>query len=171
MMAARDDTRTNSLRHPGGHDVVSNLSFHPHEVSALHVELCSMAGMNPKRIRVGNLIEPFRVGAASVNLHRQTKGGNQNRLILFELVGMDVAFEITRNCMFRPAPCGEGVRIKLQPATRRREAALYLSVNFNSDKAPAFFITIRGRDRHYVYGGRFGRASQDAAKTVFTNVV
>ena len=106
-MTAGDDARSNAFRHPGAHDEVTNLSFHAHQIAGAHAEFRRMAGMKPERIRVRDFIEPLRVGAARVNLHRQAESRDQNRLIWFEIVRMNVALDVSRNRILGPAPVGE----------------------------------------------------------------
>ena len=73
MMAARDDAGLDAFGHPSAHDEVANLSFHPHEIASAHAEFRRVTGMQPERIRVRDLVQPFRVRTAGVNLDRQTE--------------------------------------------------------------------------------------------------
>ena len=91
VMTAGDDARLDSFSDPGAHHEISNLSFDPHQITGAHAELARVTRMQPERIRVSNLVQPFCVRAARVNLNRQTKSRNQNRLIRFEIVRMNVA--------------------------------------------------------------------------------
>jgi hypothetical protein len=52
--------------------------------------------MQPERIGVRDLVEPFRVGASRMNVNRQTKGLDQNLLIGCEVFWMDMTFDIGR---------------------------------------------------------------------------
>src|SRR4051794_30816946 len=106
-MAARNDAGANSLRYPDRHNVIANLSFNAHEIAGPHGKPFCMRWMNPERIRVRDLVQPLRVCAARVNLHGETEGGDQNRLALFQIVLMNVAFEIYGYREFRPAPAAQ----------------------------------------------------------------
>jgi hypothetical protein len=50
--------------------------------------------VNPERVRVRDLVEPLRVRAARVNLHCETERRDQNRLILLEIVFVNVTLEV-----------------------------------------------------------------------------
>ena len=119
----------NSFRHPGAHDEVTNLSFHAHQIAGAHAELCRVARVNPERIRVRDFVQPLRVRAARVNLNRQTKGRNQNRLIRFEIVRMNVTLDVSRNRVFGPTPISQRSRIEFQLAARCGKAAFDFVVN------------------------------------------
>src|SRR6185503_9158719 len=102
-MTARNNARSDALSHPCGNNVITNLSFDPNEIACFHTEFVSMAWMYPERICMGNFIQPFRISTSSVNLDCQAEGRNQNSLIFFQVVWMDVAFEIRGYCVFGPA--------------------------------------------------------------------
>src|SRR6267142_2815893 len=169
-MAARDDARTNSFSDPGRDDVVPNLSFNATEIAGAYTEFARVSRMDPKRIRVRNLVKPFCVCAASVNLHGKAESRDEDRLIFFEFIRMNVALEVTGNCVFGPAPGGQSVRIKLQPPTRCREAAFYFAIYHNSGKASIIFIAIRQREWNNVWPGGFWRAREYTSKAIFTNI-
>src|SRR6185436_55844 len=96
-MTTRDDARSNALRDPRGHHVVTNLCFNTYEIAGAHVQFRCMAWVDPKWIRVRDLIEPLCVRATRVNLHCETKSRDQNRLICFEIVFVNVALEVDRD--------------------------------------------------------------------------
>src|ERR1044072_4377075 len=96
-MTTRDDAGPNSFRHPRRHDVVANLCFYTYEIAGAHVQFRCMAGMDPEWIRVRDLVEPLRVRAARVNLHGETESRDQNRLIIIEIVFVNVTLEVNRN--------------------------------------------------------------------------
>ena len=123
-MAASNNARTNAFAHPGPHHVVSDLSFHAQQIAGADAEFGRMVSMNPERICVRYFVEPLRISASSMNLHRQTEGRNQNRFIFGEIGGMDMTRNVVRNRELRPAPVDEGARIEFQPAARSREASL-----------------------------------------------
>src|SRR6266851_8095543 len=83
---------------------------------------------------------------------------------------MNVALEVTGNCMFGPAPGGQGVRIKLQPPTRCREAAFYFAIYHDSGKASTIFIAIWQREWDNVRLGGFWRTREYTSKAIFTNI-
>src|SRR6266545_2288699 len=104
VMTAGDDTGTNAFSHPGSHDVITNFSFHAQQIAGTNAKFCRMVRMNPKRIRMRNLIEPLGVGAPRMNLNRKTKGGNQYRLLRLEIIGMNVTLNVGWNRKFGPTP-------------------------------------------------------------------
>ena len=68
-----------------------------------------MNRMNPERIGVRDFVKPFGIGAAGVNLCGEPEGGDQDRLIRCEIVGVYVALDIGRDGVFRPAPVSESL--------------------------------------------------------------
>src|SRR6185436_9794139 len=106
-MTTRDDARTNSLRHPGRHDVVTDLSFDAHEIASPNIELRGVCRVNPERIRVRDLVEPLCIRAARVNLHCETKRRDQDRLSFLEIVFVNVTLEVSRNREFGPTPVAQ----------------------------------------------------------------
>src|SRR5258706_16207884 len=50
VMRTGDDSRSNAFRHPGAHDVVTNLSFDSQQIPSAYAEACGVVGMNPKWI-------------------------------------------------------------------------------------------------------------------------
>src|SRR5256885_17074976 len=94
VMTAGDDARLNTFSYPGAHDEVSNFSFDTHQITGAHAEPACMTCMQPKRIRMSDLIQPFSVRTASVNLDRQTESRNQDRLIRFKIFTMNVACDV-----------------------------------------------------------------------------
>src|SRR5439155_14424658 len=107
MMTARDDARFDSFGYPGAHDEITNLSFDAHQIAGSQAQVRGMAGMQPERIRVRNFIQPLRVRAARMNLNRQPESRDQNRLVRFEIVRVNMALDVRRNRVFTPAPIGE----------------------------------------------------------------
>src|SRR5688572_27505648 len=94
-MTARNDTRANSFRYPRRHNVVTDLGLDTQQIAGAHAEFVRMRGMNPEWVGVCDLVEPFCIRAACVNLHSQTESRDQDRLILFEIVFMNVALEVS----------------------------------------------------------------------------
>src|SRR5207248_6449543 len=91
-----------------------------------------MTRMQPKGICVRDFIQPFRVRTASVNLDRQTESRDQDRLICFKILGMNVAGDVSRNCAFRPAPISECLGKEFEFAAWRRKAAFDFAVNLHT---------------------------------------
>src|SRR2546423_11129086 len=107
VMTARDDAGLDAFSHPGAHDEISNLSFDPHQIACAYAESGRMTRVQPKRIRMRDFIQPFRVRAARVNLDRQTESRDQDRLIRLKIFRMNVTGDVSRNRAFRPAPISE----------------------------------------------------------------
>src|SRR6185369_13857807 len=99
-----DNAWANAFSYPGTHDVVTNFRFDSQQVASAYTEARGVVGMNPKRIRVRDFIEPLRVGAARVNLYRQAKRRNQNRFTGLEIVGMNVTLDVGRQGELAPTP-------------------------------------------------------------------
>src|SRR4051812_7952427 len=93
-MTTRNNPRPNAFRHPHRHDVITNLRLNPHEIARPNPKLRRMTGVDPEWVRVRDLVEPFRVRTARVNLHREPKRRDQNRLIRFEIVFVNVTLEV-----------------------------------------------------------------------------
>src|SRR6266700_4162624 len=74
VMAARDNSRLNSFRYPGAHNEVTDVCFISNQIASAHAEPGSVAGVQPQRISMRDLVQPFRVRTTRVNLNRQTKG-------------------------------------------------------------------------------------------------
>jgi hypothetical protein len=74
VMAAGDNSRLDAFRHPRAHDEISDLSFDADQIAGTHAEFRGVTRVQPQRVRVRNLIQPFRVRAARVNLNRQPEG-------------------------------------------------------------------------------------------------
>src|SRR6266850_2228815 len=170
-MAARHDSGLDAFGHPGAHDEISNLSFHAHQISRADPEFHRVAGVQPKRIRVRNLIQPLRIGTARVNLNRQTKSGNQDCLIGFEIVGVNVTLDVSRNRVFMPSPLCECLGKEFQAAARGWKSALDLTVDFHAGESPAIFIAVGAGDRHDVRRCGFRGPSEYAAKMIFANIL
>jgi hypothetical protein len=68
-MATRNDAGSNSFRHPRRHYVVTNLSFNANEIARANAELRRMAGVDPERIRMRDLIKPLRIRTAGMDLY------------------------------------------------------------------------------------------------------
>src|SRR6266481_10033098 len=126
--------------------------------------------MQPERVRVRNLIQPLRIGAAGVNLNWQTKGRNQNRLISIKVLWMDVALDVGWNRIFLPAPLSQSSGKKFEPAAWGREATTDLVVNFHTQESAALFVPVRTGNRNDVRRGWFRRSGEYASQTIFADV-
>src|SRR6266511_4678216 len=142
VMTTGNNCRPNPCRYPGAHDVITNFSFHTQQIAGTHAEFCRMVRMNPKRIRMCDLIEPLGIGTARMNLYGQTKGRNQYRLIRPEIVGMNMTLNVSWNRKLGPAPLRQCARIEFQLAARRRKAALDFIINSYPHKSPAIVVAI-----------------------------
>src|SRR5690349_10417301 len=104
MMTARNDPGSYALSHPRRHNVITNFSFDAHEIAGPNPELRRMRWMDPERVRMRDLIEPLRVRTARVNLYRQTKRRDQDRLTFFEIVFVHMTLKVNGYRELRPAP-------------------------------------------------------------------
>ena len=93
-MTTGHDARANSFRDPRWHDEVTNLGFNAQKISRAHFQALRMRWMNPKRIRMRNLVEPLCVCTARVNLHSEPERRDQDRLTFFEVVFVNVTLEV-----------------------------------------------------------------------------
>src|SRR2546425_3739400 len=129
--------------------------------------------MDPKRIRVRDLVEPFRVGAASVNLNRQSKSRNQDRFVWRQIIPVHMTLDVRGNRIFAPAPVGERARIEFQPSTWRGKASLdftIIPVNFNTSKTTAVLIAIRAWQGNNIWRRGLGRSREHATEMIFAYV-
>src|ERR1700730_1614677 len=123
MMAARDHAGTNAFRDPRFDHEMADIGLHPQQVACVDAAKTScIQRMYPERIGVRDLVEPLRVGAARVYLDRHPKGGDEDHLVLVQLIGMDMALDVARDRVLGPAPVREGGRVELEPPTWGRKA-------------------------------------------------
>ena len=95
-MTTRHDARSNSLRHPRRDDEITDLSFDAHEIAGANAQFLRVARVNPQRIGVRDFVEPLCVRATRMNLHGETERRDQDRLILLEIIFVNVTLEINR---------------------------------------------------------------------------
>src|SRR5258708_35366228 len=170
VMAARDDAGLNAFSHPRFHYKVTNLSFHPDEITRAHAQGLCVGRMQPQRIRVRNFIQPLRVGTPCVNLNRETKRRDQNSLIRFELVGANMTLDVAWDRVFRPSPFSQRSGKELEPAARGWEAAPDCAVDLHANEAPAFFISVGTRNGNDIWRSGFRRAGEHATQMIFAEV-
>jgi len=75
-------------------DEMTDLGLDPHQVAGHDAEAQRVGRMEPERIRLGDLVEPFRIGAAGVDMDRQAKGRDQRHLPGLESARMDMAQDV-----------------------------------------------------------------------------
>src|SRR5215510_8798846 len=170
MMTTGHDAWSNSFSHPGGHHVVTDFRFYAQEIPGHYVEIGCMRRVNPQRICMSNLVQPFRVSTAGVDLYRKPKSRDEDRLAFLEIVRVNMTFEVTGNRKFRPTPVAKRGGVKLQPATGSWEAALYFAVNLNAYKTSSIFIPIRLRQGDNVGSRELRSAGKNAPEKIFTSI-
>ena len=69
VVTAPDHARPNSFGHPGFDHEIADFSFDAYQVPGVDTEPRSILGVDPQGIRMRNLIQPFGVGTACMNLH------------------------------------------------------------------------------------------------------
>jgi hypothetical protein len=69
-MTARNNAGLDAFIDPRLYYEVANLSFDSHQIAGADPEFRRVAGVQPQRIGVRNLVQPLRIGAARVNLNR-----------------------------------------------------------------------------------------------------
>src|SRR5688500_15197156 len=111
--------------------------------------------MNPERVGVRDLVEPLGVRAARVDLDRETKRRDQDRLVFVEIVFVDVTLEIRWDGIFGPTPTAHRRRVEFETAARRRKAAFDFAVYVDAHQAPSVFVSIRRWQRNDVWTGGF----------------
>ena len=109
---------TDAFSHPGPIDIVANFCGDTHEIARRHAYAFRITRMNPHGVRIGDLIEPLRVARTRMDQCRQTEGGDKQVLAPFgiDVGGMDMAMNVARRGIFRPAPFFERGRVELQLA-------------------------------------------------------
>src|SRR5207244_6177825 len=132
-------------------DEITNLSFDADEITSAHTEFRRMTRVQPQWIRMRNFIQPLRVRTASVNLYRQTESRDQDRLVRFETVRMNVTCDVCRNRTFGPAPLGDRFGKEFEFAAWCWEATFDLTINFHADKTASLCVTIRTRKRNDIW--------------------
>src|SRR6266498_3404799 len=129
VMTARDDAGLDAFSYPSLHHEVTYLSFDPHQIAGLYTQLRRVARMQPERICVRDFIQPLCVRAARVNLNRQSKSRDENCLVSFEIVRMNMTLDVSWNRVFMPAPIGERLGEEFEFAARCGKSALDLAVD------------------------------------------
>src|SRR2546423_673431 len=75
VVAAGDDAGADALRDPRLDDEVADLGLDAEQVAGPHAaEALGVTGVEPERVRVRDLVQPLRVGAPGVDLHREPEG-------------------------------------------------------------------------------------------------
>src|SRR5215218_8659925 len=103
-MTTRNDAGPNAFRHPRRHDVITDLSFDAYEIACTNTELRRVRGMDPERVRMRDLVEPLRICAARVDLHGEPERRDEDRLVFFEIVFVNVTLEVNGYGKLRPTP-------------------------------------------------------------------
>src|SRR5215213_1826949 len=103
-MTTRNNPRSNSFRDPGRHDVITDLSFDAYEIAGANANLRCVRRMDPERVGMRDLIEPLCVCTTRVNLHGEAKRRDQDCLVFFEIIFVNMTLEVNRYCQLRPAP-------------------------------------------------------------------
>ena len=104
VMTTRNYARFDSLGNPRGNHVIPNLRFNSDKVTSLDAVFICVRRVNPKWVGVRNFVKPLGVRATSVNLNCESESGNENCLIGFEIVGMDVTLDVSRDRVLGPPP-------------------------------------------------------------------
>ena len=60
--------------------------------------------MDPKRVCMSDLVQPFRVRAPGMNLDRHAERGDQRNLIILKIFGVNMALYVCGYRKFRPTP-------------------------------------------------------------------
>src|SRR5687767_2673269 len=171
MMAARDDARSNSFRDPRRNNVITDLRFDAQEIAGANIQVSGVTRVNPQRIRVRYFVEPFGIRTARVNLHGKSEGRDQDCLIFFETVRMNVTFDVNRERVLRPAPTVHGRRVELEASTRCRKAALDVAAGFYADETTPVCIAVGRWQRNDIWPGWFGCASKHASEIIHLRVI
>src|SRR6185369_4867318 len=82
-----------------------------------------------------------------------------------------VTVEVSRYRQLRPTPITQCRRKELQPAARCWKTTFDRAVEIDSNKAAAFFITIRQRQRNDVWTSRFRPSCEDSAEAILARVI
>src|SRR5689334_5035878 len=126
--------------------------------------------MNPKWIRVRDLVEPLRVRAPRVNLHGQAEGRDEHALTRVEVVAVHVALYVRGDCVLVPAPVRERLRVELKTPARSREAAKHALVNLHADEATPLRVSVERGDGDDVRRRGLRRARVHAPEAIRARV-
>ena len=106
VVRARDHARVNRLRHPGAIDEVTDRRRDPEELARRDAEPGPVLWMEPQRVRVRDLGEPFRVARARVDERREAEGRQEHHLApgAIDLRPVHVAPDVARHGLRGPLP-------------------------------------------------------------------
>ena len=76
VVTTGDHAGPNPFGHPRLDHEMTDFCGHPHEISRPHINPCGIDGIQPEGIGMRDLVQPFGVGAAGVDLHWQSKRRN-----------------------------------------------------------------------------------------------
>src|SRR5689334_479140 len=121
VMGAENDPWWDALCDPGLGNEVADVGGHTDEIWRVDAQLRSILRMDPDRIAVADLVQPFGIAAASMDQRRQTECGDKDELPLLSVDRgpVHVAAGIIRDRLLRPAPVFERPGVELEPAGRR----------------------------------------------------
>src|SRR3990172_11397700 len=143
-MAASDDARPNSLGHPGLDHEVARPGLDPQELSRSYSDPDRVSGMNPEGVGMSDLVEPLRVRAAGVNLNGKTERGDEGDFTVLEVFRVNLALDIARKGVLRPAPLRERRGVELELAARSRKAADDSGIDLDPDRSPSLGVPAGG---------------------------
>ena len=105
VMATRGNTGSDAFCNPRLENKVTQFRHDSHEITCLgHPHSIGIYRMDPERVRVSNLVEPFRVRAPGVNLHGHSECRDQRHLISLKILGVNMALYVRGYCKFGPTP-------------------------------------------------------------------
>ncbi len=172
VVTARDHSRADALGDPGFDYEVADIGLDPQQITRANAaETHRITRMNPERIGMGDLVEPFRIGAARVYLDGHAESGDEDHLVLVQLLRMDVALDIAGDGMLRPAPIGKGGGIELEPAAGGGETAQDSAVDLDTDRAAAVRVRLWCRQRNDVRPSGPERAGVGTARGIDVHVI
>src|SRR3990172_2122201 len=170
-MAASDDARPNSLGHPGLDHEVARAGLDPHQPSRSYSDPDRVLGMNPEGVGMSDLVEPLRVRAPGVNLNGKPERRDEGDLALLEVLRVNLALDVARERVLRPAPRRERRGVELELAARSGKAADDSGIVLDSHRPPSFGVAGRCRLRNDVDRRRLRRPGERAAARIHAHVL
>ena len=106
-----------------------------------------------------------------MDLDGHSERGDEDHLLLVQLLGMDVTLDVARDGMLGPAPVSEGGGEELEPAAGGGEATQDAAVDLDPDRAPAVGVGLGRGQRDDVGPGRPWRLGVNTTNLIDFEVI
>ena len=122
-MGGRDDAGSNAFGLPRTDHEMTNPSGDPNQAVFGNAKLLGVFGVDPQRMAMANLREPFRICRARVDQRGNSKRGQQNPFVAERAIAVGLHVEVfpvnvtwypLGSCILGPAPVFERGRVELE---------------------------------------------------------